>query len=241
MKPLALKGASFTSGSATAGAPVTFSGAATDLYGAFAPTWTFGDGATATGASPSHTFAAPGDFTVTMTPKDALTGSTGPPTTNTVTVASAPSQAPTATATVAATPPPPNSSFTFGASTINARTGAITLKLTVVDPGRFSVLATFPNGKFGAFASARRCSSGFIKLAGKCRLARIIFAKDGESVAGAGTVTITLKPSPAAAKALRNALKKGKALLVSGTLSFQSSRGGGRVSRPLGILVKLKK
>ena len=167
MKPLALSEASFTSGSATAGAQVSFSGSATDPYGAFAPTWTFGDGATATGASPSHTFAAAGDFTVTMTPQDALTGSTGPSTSHTVTVASPPSQAATATATAAATPPPlPNSSFTFGASKINARTGAITLKLTVVDPGEFSVLATFPNGKFGAFASARRCKTGFIKPSG---------------------------------------------------------------------------
>jgi len=249
MEPLALSGASFTSGAATAGAPVSFNGSSSDPYGRFDPSWTFGDGGTATGASPSHTFAAAGNFTVTMTPKDALTGSTGPSTSHSVTVASPPAPpasnpgtaSSASTSTAAAAPPPPNSAFTAEAVSFNAKTGAITIKAAVADPGTFSWLATFPNGKFGAFASASKCKAGFVRLAGRCRPAKVVFAKGSQLVAGAGTVTITLKPSSSAAKALRNALKKGKALLVSGTLSFQSSRGGNRVSRPLGIMVKLKK
>jgi hypothetical protein len=248
MKPLELSGAAFAPPSPTAGSPVGFSGTATDLYGALELAWTFGDGATATGASPSHTYAAAGEYTVTMTPKDALTDATGPSTNHTVTVSLPPPPPVTQTVAVATTPPvvaarvvPPSSAFTTGAGSFNAKTGAITLKETVVDPGKFSVLATFANGKFGAFASASKCKTGFIRLAGKCGPAKIVFARSSVSVAGAGTVTLTLKPGSSAAKALKNALKSGKALLVSGTLSFQSSRGGSPVSHPFAIVVKLKK
>jgi len=54
-------------------------------------------------------------------------------------------------------------------------------------------------------------------------------------------VTITFKPSSSAAKAAEKALKKGKALLISGTLSSNPRAAAGRVSRPLGIMVRLKK
>jgi hypothetical protein len=246
MRPLALSGASFTPSTATAGTPATFTGTSSDPYGGFEPSWTFGDGATATGASPSHTFATPGSYTVTMTPVDALTDSTGPTTSHAVTVSPPPPPPPPAPVTVATTPTvlagsPPNSAFTLGVGAFNAKTGAITIKATVVDPGTFSMLATFANGKFGVFASASKCKTGLIKLAGKCRPAKIVYARGSQSFASAGAVSIALKPSSSAIKALRNALRKGKALLVSGTLSFQSSRGGSPVSRPFAIMVKPKK
>jgi hypothetical protein len=249
MKPLALSGAAFTSGTATAGSPVSFSGSSSDPYGGFDPSWTFGDGGTGTGASPTHTFATAGVYTVTMTPVDALTDSTGPSTSHSVTVAPppAPTQPPASGSTtstpavVAAQTIAPNSAFTVTAGSFNAKTGVITLRATVADPGTFSWLATFANGKFGAFASANKCKAGFLRLAGRCRPAKIVYARASQSFASAGAVGITLKPGSSAARALKNALKKGKALLVSGTLSFQSSRGGSPVSRPFAIAVKLKK
>jgi PKD repeat protein len=248
MKPVALGAASFSSASATAGSSVSFNGSSSDPYGGFDPSWTFGDGGTATGASPSHTFATAGDYTVTMTPRDALTDSTGPSTSRTVTVTPPAasrfvriSPPPASTAVVILQPPPASSVFTAAGSSFNAKTGVITIKERVSDPGRFSWQAAFANGKFGAFASASNCRAGFVRLAGRCRPAKVVFAKGSESVVGAGTVTIALQPSASAVKALKNARRKGKALLVSGTLSFQSSRGASRVSRPLGILVKLRK
>lgn len=51
--------------------PVAFSATASDAEGdAVTLSWSFGDGATATGASPSHTFANPGNFTVVVTARD---------------------------------------------------------------------------------------------------------------------------------------------------------------------------
>ena len=61
--------------SGEAGVSESFSASATDISPAdqaagFTYSWDFGDGGTATGASPSHTFAAAGTYTVTVTATD---------------------------------------------------------------------------------------------------------------------------------------------------------------------------
>lgn len=68
--------ASFTASptSGHVGTPVTLNSTGADPYGALSFTWSFGDGGTGAGPSPSHTYAAPGDYTVTMTATDGLTG-----------------------------------------------------------------------------------------------------------------------------------------------------------------------
>jgi PKD repeat protein len=66
--------------SGTAGQPVAFNGStSSDPDGSIVSyQWSFGDGGTATGATPSHTYAAAGSFTVTLTVTDngGATGST---------------------------------------------------------------------------------------------------------------------------------------------------------------------
>jgi hypothetical protein len=182
-----------------------------------------------------------------MTPKDALTGSTGAAVSRLVTVTSPPlpaqqppglSRPPT---TASAQTVAPNSAFHLSAARVDRATGAITFKGTLADPGRFSWLATFQNGKFGAFASAGRCKSGYIRRGAKCLPAKIVFAKGGKTVVAAGTASFTLKPSASAARALRRALKKGRGVRVSIVLSFESARGGGATSHTLALTVKLKK
>src|SRR5207249_307726 len=60
--------------------PVSFDGSgSTDpsAGGTLSYAWTFGDGATGTGATPSHSYGTPGIYTVTLTVTDSVTLNTG--------------------------------------------------------------------------------------------------------------------------------------------------------------------
>jgi len=337
MKPLELKAAAFTPSSTSqfVGSPVSFSGTAVDPYGGeLSFSWDFGDGNTGTGPSLSHTYAAPGVYTVSMTPKDSLTDSTTTPVEHTVTLlkrsqttafTSTPPSAATAggpaytaaasassglhvsfssgtpsvcsvsgstvgfigpgTCTIDAdqagdeeygpapqvqqsfavasepviTSPPISrlpseltsgitsttaldSSVRIGNTTVNPASGAITFTASVGDPGTFSWLVTFRNGKFGVFAASNmKCKKGFVRLNGRCRPAKIVFAKGSRTVATAGIVSFTIKPSPSGLKALRNASRRKKGLLVTATFTFQSSRGGSPVSHTQSLTIKLSR
>ncbi len=87
---------------ATVGQPVSFSASFFDLWaglGAGQPTWSFGDGsAPASGATATHTFTAPGTYTISLGAADAL-GNTAGTSTYTITVkpAAADTQPPTVT------------------------------------------------------------------------------------------------------------------------------------------------
>jgi hypothetical protein len=136
----------------------------------------------------------------------------------------------------------PNSTFVPGETAFNQTTGAFTFHESVGDPGTFSWLLTFQNGKFGVFASSNhKCKARFVRLGGKCRPSRIVFAKGSQVVAAPGTMTFKLKPSASALKALKNALKHKKGLPVTATFTFQSARGGSPVSHTRSLTVKLKK
>jgi PKD repeat protein len=346
MKPLGLSGASFSVSSATAGSPVAFHASASDPYGAFEPTWTFGDGSTAVGANPVHSYAAAGEYEVRMTPEDALTGSTAAPVSHRVTVAAPLAKFPlsvekagagegevasapagiecgskcsaefaagtevtltprpaagstfagwfgactgtgscrvtvaealaveaefaplpggsggggsgggggggvftspgTTTAKITTIPPPPgskgipDSGFASATAAVNAKTDAITLTTSVLDPGTLSFRATFPNGKFGAFTS-NACKRGQIKLGRRCLPATVVYSKGARSVSGAGTLTVTLKPTPSALKALRRALKQRRSITVTVVMTFQSSLGGPPVTHSRTVSVKPRK
>ncbi|MEA2202205.1 MAG: hypothetical protein QOI89_2801 [Solirubrobacteraceae bacterium] len=256
MKPLALNFAAFTPSPAsqTEGNPIEFSAAVADPYGQPGYTWRFGDGGTGTGSSVSHTYVAPGVYTVTMTSKDQLTGSTAPPVEHIVTVTAPPTAATPPTTTLPPVTPStlisspsaaaaitPNNTFNPFHGTFNAKTGVITLTGAVGDPGTFSWLLTFQNGKFGVFAaSSAKCKKGFVRLKGKCRPSTIAFARGSKAVPGPGAVPFTAKPTASALKALKNALKQKKGLPVSIRLTFQSSRGGSAVSHTQSLTVRLK-
>jgi hypothetical protein len=117
----------------------------------------------------------------------------------------------------------------------------ITFTEWVAEPGTFRWLLTFRNGKFGVFgAIAAKCKHGFVKLGGKCRPSKIVFAKGSSSVTSSGTVTFVLKPSPSALRALKNAYRKRKSLPVAMTLTFQSVRSTSPVSRLLALTVRTR-
>jgi chitodextrinase len=308
MRPVSLGGA-INAASQIAGSPTGFTASTSDPYGAPAYAWSFGDGGTSTGSSPSHTYAAPGSYTVTMTMKDPLTGSTGSvqrtlvindlpsasftlapnpattgapvafnggassdpdgsiasyawnfgdgstgsgatpshvygtPGTHTVTLTVTDSAGQGATASQAITVnPPPNSDFSIFAIKVNAKTGVITFTGWVTDPGSFSWLLTFQNGKFGVFAAGTsKCKAGFVKLKGRCRPAKVVYGRGGRILGTPGMVIFTIRPSSSALRALRTALKQRKGVPVAATFTFQSARGGGPVSHARSSVVKLKK
>jgi hypothetical protein len=136
----------------------------------------------------------------------------------------------------------PNSSFSPLHASFNPKTGVITFKGSASNPGTFTWLLTFQNGKFGVFAaSTAKCKKGFVRLKGKCRPSTIVFARGSKALAAPGTVTFTVKPSASALRALKTALKQKKGLPVSVRLTFQSSRGGSAVTHTQAVTVKLKK
>jgi PKD repeat protein len=159
------------------------------------------------------------------------------------TPASAPAVIVTSTLTAKLTPTiAPNSNFSILGATFNPATGTITFPGSVGDPGTFSWLLTFQNGRFGVFGAIRAtCKKGFVRLKGRCRPSKIVFARGSKTVANAGTVTFRVKPSTPALKALKNALKQKKGLPVTVKLTFQSSRGGSPVSHTQSLTVRLKK
>jgi hypothetical protein len=134
----------------------------------------------------------------------------------------------------------PHSGFPTAKAVVNAKTGVITLTTSVLDPGTLRFQATFPNGAFGAFASSRKCKAGQVSLGGRCRPAKINFAKGSQTVGAAGAVTIKLRPSASAVKALKNALRRKQGLSISIVLTFQSSLGGAPVSHTQTVTLKPK-
>lgn len=152
----------------------SFTSTSTDADGSIAGySWNFGDGATSTAQNPSHTYAAGGTFTVTLSVTDNQ-GAPSAPTSKTVTVAGA-NQAPTAsftsscsvlTCNFTSTSTDPDGSvasyswsFGDGASSTAqnpshsyAAAGSYTVTLTVTDnqqaasaPASHSVTVTAPN------------------------------------------------------------------------------------------------
>jgi hypothetical protein len=168
-------------------------------------------------------------------------------TTVTINAAATPSPAPSGGSTPVTVPTPtpaptPNSNFKAIAAAYTPSTGGITFTESVTNPGTFSWLFTFPNGKFGVFAASKsKCKAGFLRLKGRCRPSRVVFAKGTEVLAAAGTVSFTVKPSATAYKALKNAFKKKSGLPVTAVITFQSSLGGSPVSHTQSLIFKLTK
>ena len=80
-----------------------------------------------------------------------------------------------------------------------------------------------------------------VRLKGKCRLAKVLYARGGQTFAAAGTVSFIVKPSASARSALENARNKHTGLSVAALLTFQSSLGGAPVLHTRPIIVKLSR
>jgi PKD domain len=159
----------------------------------------------------------------------------------TATAVSMPLPTPTAGSPIATGPGSSGVSGEFAPPkvSVNRSTGALTITVALPRAGTFSWLLTFANGQFGAFASSARCSKGTIRLGGRCLPARITFAKGHAARGAAGTLKVTLRPSPSARRALRNAQRRHKALRVTALFTFAPT-GGAPVSRSRTLPVALR-
>ena len=228
--------------SPTAGQPVPFdASASSDPDGSItAYSWSFGDGSAAgAGVAPSHTFAAAGSYTVTLTVTDSAGAQSS---VSRVVAVGGPS-------TLASTPllsgsplnpkPPAHSGFAVHAS-FDAKSGTITVSLSVASAGTLRWLATFANGRFGVFASrVSKCRPGQVRLRGSCRPARVTYGR-GSKTAAAGSVTFKIKPTIAARRALRAAARRRKGVPVTLAITFQSVLGGAAVTHATVTTVRLK-
>jgi hypothetical protein len=134
----------------------------------------------------------------------------------------------------------PNSSFTAGKSSFEPKTGRVIFIEKITDPGTFSWLLSVPNGKFGVYASSRRCKAGYARFAGRCRPSKVIFAT-GSAAVPAGVIIFKLRPSASALKALKTALGRNRGVPVTATFTFQSALGGSPVSHTQSITDRLKR
>jgi hypothetical protein len=127
-------------------------------------------------------------------------------------------------------------------ATLNLRNYWITFTESVHDPGTFTWVLTFKNGPFGAYsAGAKACRAGRVKLKGRCRPSRVLFAKGSQYVPTAGNASFTVVPKAAGVSALKAAFKRKKSLGVRAVVIFQSAHGGPSVTHIQQLVVKLRK
>ncbi len=167
----------------TAGQSVTFTSSAKDLFsGVGSTTWSFGDGAGATGISPSHIYTAPGTYTVFATAAD-LIGNTTTASTQ---------------ITVLPAPIPPLVACATGSSSA----GGSCPPLARPVPG-----CHVPNLKGLSSTAAKRrlssahCRAGKVSVAKRYRHAKRLLVssqsvKAGSALPFGASVSLTLKPAP---------------------------------------------
>lgn len=229
MRPVGL-GAAFTvsPAPAAAGSPVSFNGVVVDPYGEPTVTWSFGDGATAIGSSPSHIYPAPGAYTVTMTARDPLTGSTAPPVSRTVVID------PSSAGSVAGQIPDstgPGAQGVAGSRVIVPAVKLTSTTLQVTAAGAVSVKITCPEAEASCTGTITLRTLGAV-IAGlgasaRAKAAILTLASGVFAVPGGKVKTVTLRLSSRA----RALLARSHVLRVRATLIAHDPAGAAHTTR----------
>ena len=176
--------------SAVSGAAVAFAGSATDSSSAatLSYAWTFGDGATATGASASHAFTNTGSSAVNYTVTFTATDNTGAAGSATRVITVNPVAANTVTASIAT----PSGNVTIPSGTTQAFSGSAT---DSASGATFTYAWVFGDGATGTGAST---SHTYLNTGSSALIDTVTFtATDQTGASGSATRTITISPAPA--------------------------------------------
>jgi PKD repeat protein len=166
---------------ATAGVPVTFKSIASDLFSGVASTsWSFGDGTSSEGTGPTHTFAKPGTYTVTVTATDGV---------GNVTATSSP--------IVVSVPTPPLSACATAAGQAGSSCTARARPAACVVPK----LLGLSRGAAAHRLLAAHCKLGKVTIAKRYKHAKHLVVavqgvRAGSRLAAGASIAVTLKPPP---------------------------------------------
>jgi hypothetical protein len=152
---------------------------------------------------------------------------------------------PTGTATVTFTPPPPapTPNSTYKVQSIKANSnGTITIVFVPTQGGTANLEVTVPTGTIArneavAAKRAKKCKKNQIKLKGKCQPKITGSGKVSATGVAGVPLTLTVKPSGK----ITSALKKGKTVHLTATLTYTSALGGAPTVETFHFTVKGKK
>jgi hypothetical protein len=150
----------------------------------------------------------------------------------------------TATATFVPVPPPPPAPIpnsTYKVESIHANSnGTITITFVPTQAGTATLEVTVPTGTIAsreAIAAEKKCKKGKIKIKDKCLPKTTVTGK--LSVSGLAGVALKLTVPPSSK--VKNALKKGKVVILTATLTYKSKLGGTATVETFHFKIKPKK
>jgi hypothetical protein len=150
---------------------------------------------------------------------------------------------PTGTAQVTFLPAPPTPNSSYKVQSVKANSdGTITITFVPTQSGEATLTVTVPTGTIArneaiAAKKAKKCKKGQTKIKGKCR-PKITVSGSLSAPGTAGVpLNLTVKPS----SKIRSALKKGKTVHLTATLTYKSSLGGAPTVQVYHLTAKGKK
>jgi hypothetical protein len=149
----------------------------------------------------------------------------------------------TATVTFLPLPPAPMPNSTYKVQSIKANSdGTLTVVFIPAQGGKGAFVVTVPTGSIArneaiAARKAKKCKKNQIKLKGKCQPKITTSGKVSATGVAGVPLTLTVKPSGK----VTSALKKGKTVHLTATLTYTSALGGAPTVKTFHVTVKGKK
>jgi hypothetical protein len=148
----------------------------------------------------------------------------------------------TATVTFLPLPPAPTPNSTYKIQSIHANSdGTITIVFVPTQSGAATLEVTVPTGtisrKDASAAKKKKCKKNQIKIKGKCRPKTTVSGRVSATGVGGVPLKLTVKPS----SKVKKALKKGRTVTLTATLTYKSALGGTPTVQVFHFKVKPKK